>query len=89
MLTVAQADVENPELSMAFPQMDWFAPAAVTTTGEEQLARGYVPAAQVNVTVTFVLFQPLPFGPGEADAVMDGGTKGVTVNVTVATAGEP
>jgi len=34
------------------------------------------------------LFQPLAFADGEADAVMDGGTNGATVNVTVATAGD-
>ena len=43
---------------------------------------------QVKVTVTFVLFQPLALAGGEADAVIDGGTNGDTVNVTVETAGE-
>lgn len=44
---------------------------------------------QVKVTVTVELFQPWLFGDGEADAEMEGGTNGATVNVTVATAGEP
>jgi hypothetical protein len=56
--------------------------------GDVQLRTGYEPAAHVKVTVTLVLFQPLAFAAGEADAVMDGGTNGDTVNVAVATAGE-
>jgi hypothetical protein len=89
-LTVAQAGAELfPAVSTACPQMDWFAPSAETLTGGAQLRSGYVPATQVKVTVTFDLFQPLLFGAGDADAVIDGGMKGATVKVTVAAAGDP
>jgi hypothetical protein len=43
----------------------------------------------VKVTVTGELFHPLLFAAGFTDAVIDGGTKGATVNVTVVVAGEP
>ena len=38
--------------------------------------------------MTVESFQPLAFAAGAASAVIDGGTKGETVNVTVETAGE-
>jgi hypothetical protein len=41
--------------------------------GPGQLATGELPDVQVNVTVTFVLFQPLALGAGDADAAMVGG----------------
>jgi hypothetical protein len=71
-LTVAHALADNPVLSRAVPQMDCFAPSAVTVTGGEQLARGYVPGVQTKLTVGFTLFQPWAFGVGETVAAIMG-----------------
>jgi hypothetical protein len=74
---VAQAWAEElPCVSTALPQICWFAACVVTGTGDGQVAIGYEPAVQVKVTVTVELFQPLPFGLGEAAAVMVGNTLG-------------
>ena len=71
---VAQAVAVSPELSVAWPQMDWPAPSELTTTGEAQLATWYDPAEQLNVSVGFELFQPLALGAGVTEAtVMEGG----------------
>ena len=34
---------------------------------------GFDPAAQVNVTVTFVSFHPFELGEGDTEAMIDGG----------------
>ena len=75
-LTVAHAVEERPVLSTALPQMDWLAPSALTATGDGQLASGLDPGAQVKLTVTSELFQPLEFGAGVMAAVMDGAAGG-------------
>lgn len=62
-----------PAVSVAVPETTWFAPSVLTITGDGQVCIGLLPAVQVNVTVTFELFQPLAFGPGEATAVIVGG----------------
>jgi hypothetical protein len=36
-----------------------------------------LPAVHVNVTTTFVLFQPLALGAGDAEALIDGGIASV------------
>ncbi len=75
-LTVAHAVEDRPVLSTAWPQIDWLAPSALTATGDGQLASGLEPEAQVKLTVTSELFQPLEFGAGVTTAVMDGAAGG-------------
>jgi hypothetical protein len=89
-LTVSQAwDEELPCVSTAWPQIDWLAPCVVTWTGEGQVAIGYEPAVQVNVTVTVELFQPLLLGLGEAAALVVGRTTGWMLRVTLVEAELP
>ena len=62
-----------PALSSAVPVTLWFAPSPVRVTGDVQLAIPESSSAQVNVTVTSVLFHPLPLAPGETLPVIVGG----------------
>lgn len=55
-------------------------PPVETVCGPGQVVTTELPAVQVNVTVTLELFQPLPSGAGETEAVMEGGA---AVAVTV------
>src|SRR5260370_2939602 len=63
MFTVAQTGAELfPAASTACPQVDWFAPSVVTTTGDGHVCTPDPPSAQVKVTATLELFQPAEFG---------------------------
>src|SRR6266568_5652313 len=58
--------------STAVPVTTWPAPSAETTTGPVQFAMPEVASEHVKVTVTLVLFQPLPLAGGSARAVIVG-----------------
>ena len=62
-----------PSVSVAVPVIARFTPSEETTCGGGQVAIGALPALQVKVTTTLVLFQPLALGAGEAEVVMVGG----------------
>lgn len=49
------------------------------------MAIAKLPAVHVNVTTTFVLFQPLPLGAGAAEALIDGGIASVKATELLAT----
>src|SRR2546425_255751 len=72
MLTVAPAPAALPALSVAVPLAGCAAPSALSGIGAVQLATPEVASAQVNVTVTGVLFQPLPFAGVEVAALIVG-----------------
>src|SRR3954467_1450164 len=66
MLTVAGSVAVLPAVSTAVPVTVWLAPSPVTVWGAVQLA---MPdkldwSSQLKVTVTSVLFQPLPLAAG-------------------------
>jgi len=48
----------------------------LTTIGEGQVWMGLLPAVQVKLTVTLVLFQPAALGEGVALATIVGGVDG-------------
>ncbi len=58
-----------PALSVQVPDPDWLAPSLESTVsvGGLPAASPERESAQVKLTVTFVLFQPLAFGPGFAN----------------------
>jgi hypothetical protein len=60
-------------------------PSDETVCGAGQVAIAKLPAVHVNVTTTFVLFEPLPFGAGDAEALIDGGTARVKLTGLLAT----
>ncbi|PYT15884.1 MAG: hypothetical protein DMF51_05900 [Acidobacteria bacterium] len=64
-----------PFRSVAVPLTTWFAPSAVTSTGPGQVAIPTPASAQVKLTWTAVLFQPLAFAGGVALTVIVGGTR--------------
>ena len=64
MLTAFVVDALLPALSTADPDTAWAAPSVVTVCGAVHEAMPESASAQVNVTVTFVLFHPAPFGDG-------------------------
>jgi hypothetical protein len=72
-LIVTLAVAVSSAVSMAVPLTIWPTPSVDTVCGLGQLAIGRPPAVQVYVTVTFELFQPLPFAAGVADAEIAGG----------------
>ena len=74
MLSVTLADALLPTLSVAVPVTTWLAPSAETVTGAGHVAIPDPPgSAQVNVTLTGVLFQPLAFGALSTVALIVGG----------------
>jgi hypothetical protein len=76
LLAVATA-LTLPALSVQVPLADSPAPSVLRTTGAVQLAIPERASVPVKVTVTFVLFQPAPFGAGEAAAVAEGGVMSI------------
>jgi len=72
-LTVTEAVALFPARSVAVP-LTGVVPSVETTTGPGQTAIPEPPllSAQEKVTVTLDVFQPFPFGAGEADAVIVG-----------------
>src|SRR5258708_39007030 len=71
MFTVAQTGAELfPAASTACPQVDWFAPSVVTTTGDGHVCTPDPTSSQVKVTTTLDLFQPDEFGSGTTTAVI-------------------
>jgi len=73
MLRVTLAVAVSPLASVTVPLINWLAPSDVTVCVLGQLTTLELPAKQLNVTVTFVLFQPLALGIGDAVAVIAGG----------------
>lgn len=63
-----------PALSVAVPEMIWFAPSVLTRAAGEQAAIPERASEQLNVTVTLLLFHPAALAAGFAVAVMVGGT---------------
>ncbi len=59
-------------LSTAVPVTDWLAPSPLSVVELVQLLMPDVASAQVKLTVTSLLFQPLPFAAGERLPVMVG-----------------
>jgi hypothetical protein len=72
MLSVTLAVAVFPALSVACPEITWFAPYALTRTGAGQAVTPEVASLQVNVTVTLELFHPAALAPGLAAAEIDG-----------------
>jgi len=70
-----------PAASTACPQKDWFAPCVATAIGGGHVLTPDPESAQVNVTVTLVLFQPAAFGAGNTEAAIVGAIVSV-VNVS-------
>jgi hypothetical protein len=62
-----------PAASVTVPETGMFAPSVVMTWRKGQLVIGAAPAVQVKLTVTFVLFQPAPFGRGATTGMICGG----------------
>src|SRR4051812_17135162 len=86
-LTVTGSVAVLPALSVAVPVTGWSWPSVVTVWGAVQLA---MPdrspgSAQVKVTTTSALFQPLPFDSGASSCVMVGSLLSMST-VTVRTA---
>src|SRR5262249_29379193 len=72
LLTVAEAEL--PALSVHVPVRDWFVPSVLTTW--EKTEGGTTPevaSAQVNVTVTSVLFHPAALASGAREPLTTGG----------------
>src|SRR5258705_994979 len=74
MLSVAVSEVVLPALSSATPVTAWPWPCVATVCGAVQDAKpdSVLWSAQAKVTVTDVLFQPLPFGTGDCVCVIVG-----------------
>src|SRR5712691_11549866 len=90
MLSVTLAEAILPALSTAVPVTTCPAPSVATVTGPVQLAMPEVASAQVNVTMTLVLFQPFAFGGGLAWAVIVGASSSVpTISTMIAPPGFP
>lgn len=62
-----------PALSLAVPEMTWFAPSVLTIAAGEQAAIPERASEQLNVTVTLLLFHLAALAPGFAAAVIVGG----------------
>ena len=62
-----------PALSTAVPETTWVAPSVESVTGAGHVLTPDPASAHANVTVTFVLFQPLALGAGVTAAVIVGG----------------
>ena len=88
MFSMTLAEAELPALSVAVPEMVWFAPSAVTAIGAGQEAIPDKESEQAKVTVTCPLFQPAALAAGDADAVMVGEDLSI-FNVTLAEAELP
>src|SRR5258708_4596956 len=71
--TVTLVVAEFPALSVAVPVTAWPAVSVLIVTGAVQVATPEPASAHVNVTVTLLLFQPLPFGAGLTAATIVGG----------------
>jgi hypothetical protein len=82
-LRVTLVLAEFPAPSVAVPLMDWPTPSVVTVTGGGQTTLADAPPPHVNVTVTWVLFQPAAFGVGSADAAIVSTGVDVAVGVGV------
>ena len=82
MFTVAVALALLPALSVALPVTNWPPPWLVSIVGPLQLATPEVASEQVKLTVTGVLFQPLPLERGTRPEVIDGSV------LSILTAGE-
>jgi hypothetical protein len=83
MLTVVFAVL--PALSVAVPVTICCSPLLEIATGNEQDAMPLILSEQVNVTVTFELFQPATLAGGAAVPVITGGTlSNVTLTDNVA-----
>ena len=87
MLTVRVAEAELPARSVTVPVTDWLAPLAVRVVDTGQgTARPDSASEQVKLTVTLVLFQPLPLAAGLWDAVILGAVLSMLMPPTVAEA---
>src|SRR5689334_21454903 len=53
-----------PATSTTWPEINWFAPSALTVTGTGKVATPEVASVHVKLTVTLELFQPLSFAAG-------------------------
>src|SRR5437879_1721227 len=67
-------------LSVQVPKADCPAPSEVNKTGAEQKSTPDRLSKPLNDTVTLVLFQPLPLGPGDGCACVKGGIRSILSN---------
>jgi len=77
MLSVTLAVAMFPAASVTVPLTIWPMPCDEIVCGPGQLTIAALPAPQLNVTVTLVLFQPFALGAGETEAEMEGGVAAV------------
>ena len=70
--SVTLVEPVSPFASVAVPLTTTLLPSVDTVCGPGQLVTGELPGMHVNVTVTFVLFHPAPFGAGDLEAVIHG-----------------
>jgi len=90
MFRVTQKGAEVfPAASTACPQVDWFNPSVVTTTGEGHVCTPDPPSAQTKVTVALELFHPAEFGTGATEAVIVGARVSVVKACEIAAAELP
>ena len=88
LIPLAVAVATLPAMSVQVPLADCPAPSVLSVAGAVQLAMPERLSVPVNVTVTLALFQPAPFGAGEAAAVATGGVLSI-LSVYVADAEFP
>ena len=80
----ATGELVLPALSVHVPDDDvWAAPSVLTVAGLVQLSMPDRESLPLNVTVTFVLFQPLALAAGEAAAVAVGAALSMFMPLTV------
>src|ERR1041384_7670280 len=73
MLSVMLAVAVLPDLSVAVPAIVWFAPSEVMSCALGHVLMPDSVSEQTNLTVTFVLFQPLALAAGVATTAIVGG----------------
>jgi hypothetical protein len=71
-VTEVEEEAPFPAWSTAVPVMLWAAPSLETVTGAGHVAIAKFASLHLNLTVTFVLFHPLPFGSGLIVLVITG-----------------
>ena len=83
------ADAVLPALSVHVPDADCPTPSTLSVTGVVHESIPDKLSVPLGVTVTLVLFHPLPFAAGDATTVVSGGVLSILIPVTVAAAELP
>jgi hypothetical protein len=81
MLRVTLAVAVSPLASVAVRPTTWLTPSVEMVCGAGQLVTGELPAWQVAVTVTLLLFHPLALGLGDTERVIVGGVPVTTTKL--------